>query len=246
MSIAKQTQKPAEVILVEDASGDDTFEALLKIEVEHKGWVKVIKLDKNSGAASARNRGWEVASQTYIAFLDADDAWHSRKIEIQYAYMAAHPEVVLSGHAHRILTRVSVDLDWIVPEVYAEHLSKWTMLLSNRFVTPSVMLRRDIPMRFAEGRRHMEDHLLWLEIVCSRLGTVRIDMELAAIFKSPFGASGLSAQLWSMELGELSNYRHLYLSGCVGLIMWMGLSLYSLIKFVRRLIIYWGYMKWKN
>lgn len=245
-SVARQTRKPAEVILVDDASGDGTLEMLHRLAHEHEGWVKVTARNENRGAASARNRGWEMASHPYVAFLDADDAWHPRKIEIQYAYMAAHPETVLSGHAHRKLERDQEDPDWEVRECEALPVSRKALLLSNRFVTPAAMVKRDIPFRFAEGRRHMEDHLLWLEIVCANMAVVRLTAELAAIFKPIYGTSGLSAQLWSMELGDLKNFRHLFDKGRITLIQWLGLSTYSMAKFIRRLVVSWGYRRWEK
>lgn len=66
-SVAQQTQKPAEVILVDDASGDNTLEVLHKIANQYSGWVKVIGLINNQGAANARNVGWDAAAQPYIA-----------------------------------------------------------------------------------------------------------------------------------------------------------------------------------
>ena len=105
-SIVQQSSRPQEVILVDDASGDDTWSTLTAFEAAHPGWVRLVQLPHNRGAASARNAGWAVATQPCIAFLDADDAWHPEKIEIQYDYMKRNPEVLLCGHRHRVLTRV--------------------------------------------------------------------------------------------------------------------------------------------
>ncbi|ADE13111.1 glycosyltransferase family 2 protein [Sideroxydans lithotrophicus] len=243
-SIVQQTQKPAEVILVDDASGDETLELLCKFRLEYPDWVKVIALNENQGAASARNAGWNAACQPYVAFLDADDAWHPKKIEIQYNYMATHSEIALSGHMHRKSGSHTKVADWEIRECMAMPISKNSLLLSNRFITPSVMLKREIPFRFAEGKRHMEDHLLWLEIVCAQMAVIKLSADLAAIYKPAYGAAGLSAQLWSMERGDLDNYGQLYQSGCINFIQWLGLCIYSVLKFVRRLILYWGYMRW--
>ena len=80
-SVAAQTRRPAEVILVDDASGDDTQKLLQKLSQHFEpGWIKLVFLEQNVGAASARNAGWDQATQTYVAFLDADDAWHPKKI----------------------------------------------------------------------------------------------------------------------------------------------------------------------
>jgi len=93
-SVAAQTLRPAEVILIEDGSGDNTLEQLYRVQGEHpKDWIKIIALEKNSGPSFARNTGWDAATQPYIAFLDADDSWHPQKTEIQYQWMAAHPKV---------------------------------------------------------------------------------------------------------------------------------------------------------
>lgn len=239
-SVVKQTRQPSELILVDDASSDDTLEVLQNIARLYPDWIKVVALEKNVGAAGARNAGWEMATQPLIAFLDADDTWHSRKIEIQYAYMNCHPEVVLCGHAHKSLNQEDLNPDWRVSEWDVQAISKGSLLVSNRFITPSVMVRRDISQRFRLGQRHMEDHMLWLEILCGGGVVVKLSAELAAIHKGAFGASGLSAQIWLMEKGDLGNYKQLYQSGHINSIQWLVLSAFSLIKFVRRWAICWG------
>ena len=82
-SVAAQTQRPQEVILVDDASGDETLQQLYSLQSQYGEWIKVVALTTNVGAASARNAGWNVATQPYIAFLDSDDAWHPQKVAIQ-------------------------------------------------------------------------------------------------------------------------------------------------------------------
>lgn len=245
-SVVRQTCKPAEVILVDDASGDQTLSVLREIESQYAGWVKVVALKDNAGAANARNAGWAAATQTYIAFLDSDDAWHPKKIEIQYGYMLAHPEVVLCGHGCRTLTDGKSLPDWDVSECAVQPVSKWLLILSNRFVTPSVMLRRNIEQRFVDGQRYMEDHMLWLSIVCSGGLVVKMSAELAAIYKPSYGVTGLSSQVWLMERGDLSNYYRLYCDEYINSLQLSALLTYSLLKYIRRLIIYWSYLRWKK
>ena len=98
-SIYEQTVRPAEIILVNDASTDDTAQ---KIDALARGnddsCIQVLTPDKNSGAGTAKNAAWENAKQPHIAFLAADDSWHPRKVELQYSWMREHPTVILSGH----------------------------------------------------------------------------------------------------------------------------------------------------
>jgi glycosyltransferase involved in cell wall biosynthesis len=245
-SINNQTQKPAEVILVDDGSGDETLKILERIALEYPDLIKVISSSVNRGAASARNAGWASSSQPYIAFLDSDDVWHPKKIEIQYRFMVAHPEIVMSGHAHRELYFDDRTQNWNVETWKSKSISKNNLLLKNCFITPSIMLKRELPFRFSEGKRYMEDHLLWLQIASSQSAIAKLSAELAAIYKSSYGASGLSADMWSMELGELQNYRQLYKCGSINFFLLLGLIIYSVFKFVRRLVLYWGFIRWKR
>ena len=245
-SVAAQTTLPSELILVDDASPDDTRIVLQDLLRRYpSGWIRLVLLDQNEGAGSARNAGWAMAIQPYVAFLDSDDAWHPKKIEIQYAYMHAHPNVLLCGHGYRQLPQKKLP-DWQVLESGAHHVSKWALMRSNQFVTPSVMLRSDISHRFVEKQRYMEDHMLWLKIICSGGRVVKLNTELAAIYKEPFGVAGLSAQVWLMERGDLGNYRRLYRDNLIRGYQLAALSLYSVLKYVRRLFIYGVYLRWKK
>jgi glycosyltransferase involved in cell wall biosynthesis len=237
-SAAAQTLPPAEIILVDDASGDGTLELLHRIAAEDaSGRTRVVALGSNAGAASARNAGWAVATQPYVAFLDADDAWHPRKVEIQCAFMDAHPDVMLSGHAHaQVEEDAAPDAGTGVRPGF-RIVPRSELLLSNRFITPSAMVRRDIAQRFQEGRRYMEDHLLWLEIAAAGGRIARLNAELAFIFKAPFGAAGLSSQTLEMEKGELANYRHLRRTGGLSAAGAAALSALSALKYLRRVLL---------
>jgi glycosyltransferase involved in cell wall biosynthesis len=237
-SVAGQTLLPHELILVDDGSGDGTLEHLRSIASRHApGWIKVVALPKNRGAADARNAGWAEATQSYVAFLDADDAWHRRKIEVQYGFMSAHPEVALCAHRHETLVTDTVP-EAAVGEIAAHRISRRSLLLSNNFLAPTmVMLKRDLPYRFLPGRRHVDDHLLWLQIVLAGHAFYRLSAKLAFTYKRPYGESGLSGQLWQMEKAELKNYWILRRERRLGLSATLGLSGWSLAKFARRVIL---------
>jgi glycosyltransferase involved in cell wall biosynthesis len=75
-SIAAQTLLPAEVLLVDDCSGDGTLEALHGVASQHRaGWVKVLTSPRN-GDHRRRAILAGRTPQEYIAFLDADDTGH--------------------------------------------------------------------------------------------------------------------------------------------------------------------------
>lgn len=239
-SVNRQTRKPAEVIIVNDASGCATSDALYRVcrlyNQPLDGWIKVLYTPRRSGPAGARNLGWQNASQPLVAFLDADDAWHPRKIEIQYAYMAANPRVALSGH--RTI--------WLKPGMIPPELtSRWrtirihpqSQLIANRFHTRSVIARRDLPFRFETAKRYSEDYLLWSEIVLNGFRGEHIALPLAYTFKPQYGGFGLSGDLWEMEKGELDTFFRLYHKHLISLAHLFGLIPFSFAKFVKRKIL---------
>lgn len=235
-SVAAQTARPAELILVDDASPDGTAGYLYELRERYgMDWIQVIRLPVNGGPASARNVGWEAARQKYVAFLDSDDAWHPRKLEIQLAWMEAHPDVSVTGHGAAQLASVE-DMPADPGAGEAKPVSKAALYAANRFVTPSVMLRRNIPQRFEPGMRYMEDYLLWLEIVEGGHRIAKLPHILAYTFKAPYGEAGLSAHLWNMEKGELGVFSRLRAKRMIGSPLWLGLCSYSLVKYVRRML----------
>lgn len=85
-SVREQTYQEWEAIIVDDCSTDNT-EEIIKSYMLKESRVKYYKLDKNSGAAIARNRAVELAQGTYIAFLDSDDIWFPEKLTKQINFM---------------------------------------------------------------------------------------------------------------------------------------------------------------
>jgi hypothetical protein len=120
------------------------------------------------------------------------------------------------------------------------------MLLSNRFATSSVMIRRDSDDQFLPGQRYIEDYMLWLQIIFTGKKVMIFPQELVAFYKGLYGVAGLSARLWLMERSELGNYRRLHASGFINGLQLTVLVVFSLLKYVRRLVIYAGYLRWKK
>ncbi len=191
-SVDAQTLRPAEVLLVEDGSGDGTLESLHRVAAIHEpGWIKVVALSDNGGPSRARNAGWQRAGQPYIAFLDADDSWAPRKLELQMAALDADPDIALI--AHRMVVRArGTQLPAPALPVRTEVVGRRRLLLRNPFPTASVVLRRDLPFRFDEAFWRSEDYLLWSQIAFSGYRCARIEQVLAIWNEREPGAVGLS------------------------------------------------------
>lgn len=238
LSVYEQTWRPSEVILVEDNSGDDTLKCLHELQTVYPdGWVQVLSLPKNSGPSMARNIGWDKARQPYIAFLDADDAWHPKKIRLQLEWMLANPKVALTGHNFGIASgkNVTPSLPAIEPLVY-ERVSAARLLISNCFATPTVILQRNLPHRFAADKRYLEDQLLFAQICLDGYPCYRSEAALTFLFKAQYGEAGLSADLWRMEKGELDFYARLASLGKIPRMSLLFFIPFSLVKYTRRLL----------
>lgn len=87
--VKRQTYKNWELILVDDCSPDNSAQVIEReiAQAAEDTRIRLIRKEKNEGAASARNTGIDVAKGRYIAFLDADDIWMPDKLEKELAFM---------------------------------------------------------------------------------------------------------------------------------------------------------------
>jgi len=114
------------------------------------------------------------------------------KIEIQYGYMRALPDVGLVRTWFPLAQAGCAALleRWLG---HAREVSKWAMLVSNQFVTPSVMIKREVHHRFYRAATlYGRPHAL-VRVVCAGDRVVKLPGALAAIYKDPFGVTGLSS-----------------------------------------------------
>ena len=234
-SVAAQSCKPFEVIIVDDGSDAETCNWLKEL-VEKYGsdWLKVYFLDKNYGPAVARNFGWEQARAPFVAFLDADDSWHKYKIALQLAFLLQNPEISICSHR----CGGAVNLIRQLPQKFqVTSCSLKKLLLRNCLQTPTVMLKRDLVLHFPEKLRYSEDYFLWLALLKVGYSAAFIELPLTILHKPAFGYSGLSAELWQMEKGELKALQAAWNRGSVSSLYFVTAVVWSLVKYVRRVLL---------
>jgi glycosyltransferase involved in cell wall biosynthesis len=83
-----------EIVVVDDASTDDSLDVLRSISDAR---LRIVPLHENRGPGGAANVGIGACRGEYIARLDADDVASPDRLELQVAYMDAHPDVGASG-----------------------------------------------------------------------------------------------------------------------------------------------------
>lgn len=93
-SLVNQTLKNIEIIVVDDASTDNTLQILR--DYEHKdSRIKIIAKEHNCGRHVARKTGVQSTSGDYVLFVDADDEIELKACEVLYSYVSSHPADIL-------------------------------------------------------------------------------------------------------------------------------------------------------
>ncbi len=85
-SVQAQTFTDWEMIVIDDCSTDNTKD-VVEEQAGNDPRIRLLRMDKNSGQALARNKGMRVARGKYIAFLDSDDLWLPEKLAMQTEFM---------------------------------------------------------------------------------------------------------------------------------------------------------------
>lgn len=210
-SILFQTFKNYEVILINDGCKDIPIDiiTLFRENFDSLG-NKFIYIDlvNNSGPSVARNIGWENANGEYVCFLDADDMWHPNKLQTCDIFIdKVKPGMIFHNSA---ISETGKLVDILEHNYYFKNykvfkINKYKWLLKNLAVTPSVLVKRDIKLRFNEKMKYCEDYDLWLRIAFSKNNIFEINgPELTFLGKPPMTGNGLSSKIYKMRLGEIT------------------------------------------
>jgi glycosyltransferase involved in cell wall biosynthesis len=169
-SIKAQTFREWELVLVDDGSrAAETIAEIDRIASDPR--VVLIRLDENQGIAPALNVGLSRCRAGLVARMDSDDKMMPTRLERQFAYLQAHPDVTILG------TQMQ-GIKWEADELYppTEHPKQVTdeFIRHQRNTSkiwflnhPTVMLRRREVMNLGgyPNYRVAQDLGLWLKVV---------------------------------------------------------------------------------
>jgi glycosyltransferase involved in cell wall biosynthesis len=209
-SVLAQSYRLFEVIVVDDGSTDGTSVGLGRYGpgIRCASWQK-------KGVAAARNYGVSLAKGRYVAFLDSDDLWTARKLEIQTAFMEEHSEVQICQteeiwirHGRRVNPR-------------ARHTKPsgdiFRRSLDLCLVSPSaVMMTKQLFLEsggFDESFPVCEDYDLWLRIGLDHWVPL---IPMSLVIKRGGHADQLSRSLWGMDRFRVQSLRKLLGQGLSG------------------------------
>lgn len=161
-SALAQTVRPDEIIVVDDGSSDNTASVL-----ERYGDRIRYVVQENAGASAARNHGVRLAQSEYVAFLDADDVWHRRKLEFQVRVLEKRPDLGLIGCRMFFWPTTEfgpineADAERLVPLTWEQLVIKNYIQTSTNIVRKSIV---DALGGFDTNLKSAEDRDLWIRI----------------------------------------------------------------------------------
>ncbi|HXG51616.1 MAG TPA: glycosyltransferase family A protein [candidate division Zixibacteria bacterium] len=208
-SVLAQSFRDFELIVVDDGSTDGTAERLASVR-----GVTVLRRSRG-GPAAARNAGVARSRGKYVAFLDSDDLWLPRKLELQTAYLEAAPEREIC-QSEEIWLRCGVRVN---PKARHRKPSGdiFRRSLDLCLVSPSaVMMTRELFDRmggFDESFPVCEDYELWLRIG-ARYPVWLLEEPL--VVKRGGHADQLSRSVWGMDRFRVAALAKLLRSGIEG------------------------------
>lgn len=176
-SVLAQTHANLELVVVDDASDDDTAARLAAVADPR---LRLLVLDRPGGVSAARNRGLAVCRGDYLALLDSDDAWLPPKIERQLAFLRQRglaicqtQEIWMRGGRRVNPGQGQTKIDGLF----------FPQALERCLVSPSTVLFTRAYWQalgpFDEGLATCEDYDLWLRTLAGGLPIGLLDVPLA-------------------------------------------------------------------
>lgn len=213
-----------EVIVIDDCSNDHLEEVM-----EGYCWdprVRLLKNEKNLGAAASRNRGVKEARGNFVAFLDSDDYWAEGKLEKQLKVIK-EKHCALCSTARELMTPEG-ELTGRVIGVKAEITYK-ELLKHNSINCSSVVMRRGVALEFPmEHEDSHEDYITWLKVVKKYGAAAGIDEPL---LKYRLSATGKSGSKWKSAKMTFKVYRYMGFGWGQSLVCFASYALHGVWKY---------------
>ena len=157
-----QSHQPVEVIVIDNASTDETE---TEIRTRYLDRVRYVR-QGNRGAAGGRNAGFALAQGKYIQILDGDDVLAPNKIAVQAAYLEQHPEIDIAyGDFRTFRSTPDVPADSLF-DIDTDDYPDMRKLLLGRCPGPPIIFffRRSVIDRVGLQSENMyyEDYEYWI------------------------------------------------------------------------------------
>lgn len=165
-SIFNQSFKNFEIIIIDNYSDDGTYEYIKKIK---KKKIIFIRVKNNGIIAKSRNLGIKVSKGKWLAFIDSDDTWLKKKLEIFYKAIKKNKDVILVSSLYNLIKNNVIM--YVHKFKFKNNLYENLLLNGNCFSTSATVVKKkflyDHKIFFNENKNFatVEDYDLWLNLV---------------------------------------------------------------------------------
>jgi len=223
-SVLEQTYTNWELIIVDDASDDNSRELISNI-AERDNRIKFVFLTKNIGAAGARNVALEMSEGRYIAFLDSDDVWKTEKLTTQIDFMQFH-DISFSFSSYQPMSENGMEL---FKKIKAPSKIDYNSFLKNTIIgCLTVVLDKDKIGDFKmPNLRTSQDMALWLSIM--KGGVIAYGIKKSLAYYRIVGESNTSNK-FKVIVGVWKIYRNEEGFGCMKSIWYFLNYVFNAVK----------------
>lgn len=212
-SVIQQTYKNWELLIIDDCSIDSTAK-IVQSYMEKDKRIRYYKLDKNSGAAIARNKAIEHAKGKYLAFLDSDDIWFPDKLRKQINYMKKYDY----NFTCTSYTKIDEQGNYLNHIVEANIKSNYDGLLKKCPGNSTVIYNAGRLGKFKiPDIKKRNDYVMWLQVIKKENYLYGIEEPLSSHRVRPNSISSNKINLlsyhWKVyrEIEQLSFFKSIYL-----------------------------------
>ena len=169
-SVFEQTYNNIEVILVDDASPDESIEIAKKVAIEHGCYdsMKIFRNKKNEGIAHTRNVLIEHASGDYIYFIDSDDFIVKNAIELFVSNAIKEDADIVRCNFYKYWNGSSMPIKRILNKNHHDFLYQCLSNISEMQSLWVLFIRKGLisnyGLRFAENINGCEDFLMTVKL----------------------------------------------------------------------------------
>lgn len=223
-SVIKQSFTDWELIIVNDSSDDDTS-VIIESYADEDGRIQVINLERNVGAAEARNIAIKKSVGAYIAFLDSDDTWLSDKLYKQINFM----EKKNVGFTCSYYDKIDSESKPLNKTITYPYIADYNILLKYCPGNSTVIYNSKIlGKHFAPKIKNREDYLMWLKLIRNAGNIYCIEEVLSTHRVHRESLSANKASLLKYHWNIYRKYENLGLYKSFNLlIFWIGKSLFG-------------------
>ena len=166
-SICKQSYQNLEILVVDDCSSDDIEGAVAALNDPR---VRLIKREKNGGAAAARNTGLAEATGDLVAFMDSDDISLFDRLEQEMTLLCSLPDDYIGVYAASIAHTDTTEEERakaaarVLPPVHRRTLSGdlFRETLKGNFIDmPTMLLKKEAALAAAPFDERLRNNVDW-------------------------------------------------------------------------------------